>query len=226
MAKTGLMETVVSLRKKGFTYGEIIKKTGATKGSISNWCRDITLSKEQADKIRKAHTSNAVAALMRVADVRRQIRNRSIKKWKQAGTKDIKGFSERDKLFLGLGLYWGEGYKHGNEEFGITNSDPKMVSFAVHWLKACYGIDKEELTLRISVNEVHKNRVAEIEQYWQKVIGVDSRQFTKTSLIKSEVRKVYSNNSLHFGTIRVKVRRGTNLRRRIMGSIEKIREMY
>jgi hypothetical protein len=53
--------------------------------------------------------------------------------------------NSRDIYCIGLGLYWGEGYKTGNQEFGFTNSDPKMVCFYIYWLESTFGVKKSEL---------------------------------------------------------------------------------
>jgi len=205
MAKVELKEKVVNLRKKGLTYGEIVKQTGATKSSVSNWCRNIVLTIAQKEHIKNMHSSTAVASLLKVAEARRHERFLEIEKCTKIGIADIGKLSNRDLLLIGIGLYWGEGYKHGNDEFGITNSDPKMISFIIYWLKNCYGVSKEDLTLRISINQIHKNRITEVEQYWSKITGINLKQFTKTSSIVSTSKKVYSDKSVHFGTIRIKV---------------------
>jgi hypothetical protein len=128
--------------------------------------------------------------------------------------------SERDVLMVGLGLYWGEGYKKGNQEFGFTNSDPAMIKFYIRWLQTCFGISKSDLILRISINVMHRQRVKEVESYWIRETTIPFTQFTKTSIIKSVVKKVYKNHGEHFGTLRIKVRCGTKLRRVVLGAIQ------
>ena len=117
--------------------------------------------------------------------------------------------------------YIGEGYKSGNEECGLTNSDGIIRSF-ITWIRRTYGVRSSDLILRVSINGSHRDRIRDVEKYWSKVTGISLTQFTKTSLIKSRVRKIYSDPEKHFGTLRVKVRRGTALRRRIIGSLGEI----
>lgn len=131
--------------------------------------------------------------------------------------------SNRDRYIAGLALYWSEGYKHKGEETGFTNSDPKMIVFFIRWVADFYSIGKERLILRVSINKIHRRRIKDVERYWSKVTNVPLTQFTKTSLIKSSLKKKYANHSVHFGTLRVKVRRGTDLRRKILGSIKQIK---
>ncbi len=102
---------------------------------------------------------------------------------------------------------------------GFTNTDPLMIKFYIEWLYQIYGVKKTDLILRVSVNANHAHRVQKIVRYWSSITGVSSTQFTKTSLIKATSKKIYPNLEEHQGTLRVKVRRGTELRRRVLGSI-------
>ena len=112
----------------------------------------------------------------------------------------------------------------GMKEVGFTNSDPAMILFFIRWLSKCYGITQDRLILRVSINILHINRVKEVERYWSRLTGVPLSQFTKISLIKSISKKRYANESVHYGTLRVKVRRGTDLRRKILGSVERCKQ--
>lgn len=225
MALFKLKEKVTALRRQGLSYGEIIAQTGATKSSISNWCKDVYISEKQRNEIAKRHDSKAVKALMKVSRQRRKNRIEAIKTFSKLGDRDIGTLSKRDLQMVGLGLYWGEGYKNGNEEFGFTNSDPRMISFFLRWLKDCYDVEKHNLILRISINEIHRYRMADVEGFWIKHTKIPREQFSKMSLIKSVAKKLYTNNETYYGMLRIKVRKGLNLRRRILGSIEKLSKM-
>ena len=85
-----------------------------------------------------------------------------------------------------------------------------------------YDIKSSDLILRVSINESHADRVREVKDYWSALTNIPQDQFSKTSLIKTRSKKMYANRQNHFGTLRVKVRRSTALRRRIMGSLEEI----
>ncbi len=65
-------------------------------------------------------------------------------------------------------------------------------------------------------------RLPEIERYWQKLLGVNSSQFTKTVVLKSKNKKRYSNFEKHYGTIRVTVRKGYRIRYIVQGAIDKM----
>jgi hypothetical protein len=131
--------------------------------------------------------------------------------------------SQRDLFLLGLGLYWGEGYKGGNSELGFTNSDSDMVKIFLKWLRTIYEIHKSSLILRVSINDIHKDRIHIVTKYWANVTNVSISQFTKPSFTKTSLKKKYPNHEHYFGILRVKVRRGSRLKQRILGSLAAIK---
>lgn len=152
----------------------------------------------------------------------RENRQKAIKEDMRKGLSMVGDVSERDIMCIGLGLYWGEGYKRGSQEFGFTNSDDKMIRFYIKWLQVVFGIKKSDLILRVSINESHKARIKQVENFWSSVTNVPLSQFTKPSLIKSASKKLHSHKDVHYGTLRIKVRRGTTKRRIVLGVIQSL----
>lgn len=212
------------LRKAGRSINEIVNALGAKKSTVSYWCRDIALT--QAQIMRLAHKQDKRGAIgrLRAAEAKRALRLQNIAHAQRLGESDVGVLSQRDVYMLGLALYWGEGYKKGNEECGITNSDPAIVLLFIRWLKQVTGLDTSALILRVSLNQSHQNRIREVEEYWSQVTKIPREQFTRASIIKTKSKKEFQRPEQHFGTLRVKVRRGTALRRRILGSIKYIQQ--
>lgn len=223
MAKQILKEKALIMRKQGSSIKDISRKLSVSSSTVSVWCRDIALTERAITLIAKNGNERAVAGLMAYSEKKRALRKINEQQSAAAGAKKLGALSNRDIYCIGLGLYWGEGYKRGSQEFGFTNSDPAMVQFYLKWLEVTFSIKKADLILRVSVNESHKPRVDEIMKYWSKLVSIPETQFTKTSLIKSRVKKLYRNPHEHMGTLRIKVRKGTSLRREVLGAIRSIR---
>jgi hypothetical protein len=132
--------------------------------------------------------------------------------------------SKRDLFMLGIGLYWGEGYKRGNNEFGFTNSDPEMIKIYLKILRDVYNIQDEQLVLKININMMFIESQLDIERYWRSVTQINKEQFTKTTVIQSKLNKKY-NIEGYKGTIRIKVKRGEFLKTRILESIQQIQRV-
>jgi transcriptional regulator with XRE-family HTH domain len=219
MSKYQEKNMAVSLRQKGTSIADIAKKLMVSKSTVSYWCRDVVLSSKAREKIVLASHRKSTAGILRYTEGLRQKRIQQTEAAMEEGVRMVGRMSERDVLMVGLGLYWGEGYKKGSQEFGFTNSDPVMIKFYIRWLQTCFGISNKDLILRISINAMHRQRIKEVESYWVREVAIPFTQFTKTSIIKSTIKKVYKNNGEHFGTLRIKVRRGTRLRRVVLGAI-------
>jgi hypothetical protein len=219
MTKILLKERALTMRRGGTSINNIADSLSVSKSTVSGWCRDISLTKTQINNIARESKHAATRALLKSAEKQRERRKAAMTEALVLGRKDIGSVNKRDIFMVGLGLYWGEGYKKGSQELGFTNSDPSMIKFYIKWLEVCFGIKKTDLILRVSINSIHSYRVNQVESYWSSLLNIQKTQFTKTSLIRS-ISKKYKENQNHYGTLRVKVRRGTQLRRRILGAIE------
>lgn len=219
IAKQLEKEKALSLRLQGKGIGEIAKTLCVSKSTASLWCRDIALSPRQIGTLAKRSKHHAVEALLLSAEKQRTQREVETRMLTAAGKNEVGKLSSRDLFMVGLGLYWGEGYKQGNEELGFTNSNPAIIKFYIRWLSEIYGVKAEDLILRVSINISHERRAGLVQKYWSDLLNIPLSQFTKLSLIKTTSKKVYSNKNVHYGTLRVKVRKGTKMRRRILGAI-------
>ena len=226
MAFQQLREKARALRKQGKSIAEISTSLSSSKSTVSYWCRDISLSKPQQHILFQRQKERGGVGRLRAAEKKRAQRIEKTRDAMNHGARDVAQLSQRDVFILGLALYWGEGYKSGNEECGLTNSDPAIIRVFIAWIKRVYGVSAPDLILRVSLNETHRDRTDVVQKYWSQMTGISQSQFTKISLIKARVKKTYANTEEHFGTLRVKVRRGTALRRRIMGSIEALKKQF
>jgi len=210
------------LRRKGLSISEIARKLKMHKGgSISKWCRDITLTPEQIERLAKKQKSGSYKGRVIATERLRKQRLKEVKLLRRKGLKEIGKLSKRDLFVSGVAMYLSEGYTYsGGDAVGFTNSDPEMILFILRWFREICKIPDDRFSLQVKINKIHKNRVKEVENYWSKLTGIPLTQFTKTVLIKSKNKKVYPNPGTYYGTLRIVVRQGTKLRRKINGWIE------
>jgi len=220
MAKFKEKNQALALRKTGESIGEIADKIGVSKSIVSLWCRDIALTKQQIDSLHKKMMSGSYKGRMIYLEKARSRRKEESLRLLNEGMQEMGRVNERDLFVAGAALYWAEGTKaSSNEQTAFSNSSPQMILFILEWFKKICGVSKHRFTIQIRINKVHRNRVKKVEQYWSHVTGLPMKQFTKTILINTIAKKVYSNND-HYGTVRVSIRSGTQLRRKIIGWIE------
>jgi len=210
------------LRRKGYSISEIAKKLKMHKsGTIGKWCRDIPLTSEQIERLAKKQESGSYKGRMIAVEKLRKDRMKEVKLMRKEGLREIGNLNKRDLFISGVGMYWSEGETYpGSDRLSFTNSDPRMILFMLKWFKEICKVPDNKFSLQVKINKIHKSRAREVEKYWSKLTGIPLTQFNKTVLIKSKTKKVYPNLDTHYGTLRIVVRQGTQLRRKINGWIE------
>ena len=168
----------------------------------------------------KPLTKNQALALQRLAKQRRSSTQKKVEKLKREGAHEVGTLNQREFFLAGLALYWGEGYKYGSGEVGFTNNSPAAIRFFIKWVRNVYKIPYTDFVCRVTINKTHQKYKKTIESSWSKITGIPLESFTRAALISTKTKKKYPNQKTYLGTLRVKVRRGTDLHRRIMGSLE------
>lgn len=168
-----LKEKVLQLRQQGMSYSQIKAVVKVSKGTLSDWLKNISLPEE---RIRELRDFNAIR-IEKCRNTKALKRNNRLEMVYRKAEKDIgtlKNMSEREVFLFGLFLYWGEGSKTDRYCIEITNTDPSMIKFALLWFKTI-GVNKEDLKIRLKIyKDIDKEHVT---NYWIKVLGVDKTQF-------------------------------------------------
>jgi len=223
MYSSSKIQQATTLRSAGKSIDYIAKRLRVSKSTASIWVRNVSLTKEQKEKLQNVSKNAGKLAFKKTAQDRHQKHIQSLRFAQTEGKKRVGSLSKRDIHLVGLGLYWGEGYKKGSEELGFTNSDPAMIAFFLDWMKIFFLIKKENFILRVSINSTHKKREKTVLNFWSQKTGISLSQFTKTSFINTVQRKRYPNEKTHYGTLRVKVRKGAVIRAHILSAIDSLR---
>ena len=214
------------LRKKGYTISEIAKKLRISRSTISQWCRDISLTPEQIRKLVERQRLRGYEGRLKFSEKIRKRRIKEAMELRKEGLKEIGKLSKRDFFIAGVAIYWCEGYtSSSSEKVNFTNSDPKMLLFMLEWFKKICNVENKRFSVQITINQIHRPRIAQIEEYWSKLLGIPKPQFTKTVLIKTKPKKIYRNFENYYGTVKINVKQPTKLRRKIEGWIEGLSRM-
>lgn len=219
MAKSKLKLKAHSLRKQGKSIREIVSALGIPLSTVSYWCRDIRLTKRQQEKLTARQESRSYAGRLKAVERLKRERIENTRQLKNKGVKEIGKLSDKEIFLAGIGLYWGEGYR-SHEKIGFTSKDEKIVKFIIVWFKKFLNAKTSDFILRVSINNTRKNRVKKVERYWSLITGIPLNQFTKPSFIKTKQKKIYSKPEDYYGTLRITIRRSTNIHRKFMGWID------
>lgn len=219
--KTAARIKAEKLRQQGFGIKEIARKVGVSPSTASRWCSATPLTQPQQERLERKRRVAGLKALAPWVRKNRKLKQDDLRDQKVLGVRDLGKLARRDLFLLGLGLYWGEGYKRGSQECGFTNSDPVMIRIILAWFAECYGIPTERIIARLTINERYREQTERITKTWSRETAIPISQFGKPTYIRG-YDKSRLPDSTYRGTLRIKVRKGTSLRRRILASIAAI----
>jgi hypothetical protein len=217
--------TAQRMRKSGISFGDISKKLNVTKSTLSFWCKNIILSESAIRKIKTNGSIKSVRGLLVYSEFKRKERVARNIFHRKEGSMAVGVLTDRDILMIGLGLYWSEGYKYENGELGFTNSNPFMIRFYFKWLEL-WHVKKDSLIFRLTLNEFFRKEERRIKTFWVNFLNIKKEQFSKTTFIQTNLKKASTESMQKYkGILRVKVRKGTALRNKILGAIEHVANM-
>lgn len=210
-------EKALSLRRQGMTFSEILKEIPVSKGSLSYWLRDVSLT---ADQLRRVQYKNErikgkfieynLAKQKKAKENRASIFNNAVN--------EIGNLSKKELKLIGIALYWAEGYKaHACATVDFTNSDPAMVELMTRWLREICGVSEYRFRVRLQVHDASKKEKAIV--HWSKVTKIPVTQFTKPYMKTSPSSKNKTEKSLPYGICSIRVS-DTDLFNKIQGWIK------
>lgn len=219
--KTKEKDLAIRLRKRGYSYNEILRRVPVAKSTLSLWLRSVNLAKKQKQRL----TEKRKQARLRGVEAIRKRRKEITKKLLKEGIQEIGELRKRDLFILGIGLYWCEGskQKEGNisEPVIFSNSDSRMVKVFLEWLEVFCNIRREDCFFSIYIHEsINKKKIEKIEDRWRSILTISKEKNIKIRLKKNKIKRKRKNNANYLGVMRVTVRKSTNLNRKISGWIE------
>ncbi len=219
MAKSKEKLEARQLRRTGKSIKEIAQFLQVSVGGASLWCRDIILTSQQMENLRKRVTDPYYGKKADYLKRKAEEFSNKIAELKNQGIKEVGQLTNRDIFMIGIALYWGEGFKK-DHQVGLATSDVNIANFFIRWLKEIFNISNKELILRLTANNSYKNIVHIMENYWAKELNIPIEQFSKPFFQHSIWKKEYENKNEYHGVIRIKVRKSVDLLRKIYGFIE------
>lgn len=199
------------LRKNdGLSYKEIADKIGIAKSTAKLWCDDIVLKPEYRQRL----YTKQIEILSKGPKSSHERREKEVKVIIKNAENEIHLPLDNEAYkLLGAALYWAEGDK--TKHFAITNSDPSLIKFMVVWMHDILEIESQRLKAHLNIYPQQNEK--EIKNFWSDLTGIPLKNFGK-SFVKPANKK-YKKNTLYYGTIKVRVSRGTDTKYRVFGWI-------
>lgn len=203
------------LRKRGLSYKEILKRVRVSKDSISRWCRDVPLTKQQLRRLYLNWKTGQLKGSIIGAKKKQAEREKETVKLLKEGIKDIGGLSKRDFFIAGLMLYCGEGTK-GDGRVSFSNSDPALIEFMMKWFRIFCRPPEEKFRGHLYIHENLSEPKA--KRYWSHLTRIPLNHFYKTYIAKNNPKRLHKN--VHqYGVLKVHFA-NVKIHRKLMGWIK------
>jgi transcriptional regulator with XRE-family HTH domain len=221
MAKSKEKIKARKLRRKGESIKKIANLLSVSASTVSLWCRDVKLTNNQIENLRKRQTDPFYGKRLDYYLKKKKEFSLKLLNLKNEGISSIGKLTKREIFLIGIALYWGEGFKKDSLA-GLATLDINIAKFFVFWLKNSFKIEVKDLLLRVTANISYKSEIRELEKYWSNNLKIPVAQFSKPFFQNTKWKKVYENKDNYHGVLRIRVRRSINLLRKIFGYIEGI----
>ena len=224
MSKYAQKAKARQMRRNGISIITIAQKLEVSKSSVSKWCNDILLTNRQAEKLRLNKGISLTTGQRMGAETNKNKRLNAIKEANILGHRIIKKISKRELLLVATALYWSEGSKSDHTSgFVFVNSDPEMVLVMKLFLIDIINIRPCDIVCSIQINRVHERRIQTVLSFWEKLLNLPKDQFRKPYYIDTRAKKLYDNHEDYYGVCRLVVKKGMNLKYRILGLIKAVK---
>lgn len=217
----------IQLRKKGYSYSEILQEVNVAKSTLSEWLKSIKLTKTYKQRLIQKRKKAQLLGIRTIKEKRRRITQKLINQ----GIQEIGSIKQKELLVIGSALYWAEGSKQKENNVSqrviFANSDPAMVKVFLAYLKNICKITQKRIGLEVYLHEsVSKTEMIKIKNWWRTSLRLPKNKRIKLRL-KRGYRKTRSKKVRNYlGTLRITVAKSTNLNRKISGRIKGIVQNY
>ena len=220
-------QKAISLRRRGYSYREILRHIHVAKSSLSLWLKDVDIAEKHHQRLAEKRRQ----AQLKGAQKRHDQRITLTKKIYADARKDIYELSRRELLLMGVMLYWAEGSKEKEARPGsgvqFTNSDGDMERLFIKWLIEICGVQREDVTCDIYLHQTSKHRTPLVIDYWSQITGFSQDKFTHIYFKKNKIKTSRKNiGDAYYGVVKVRVRASSRLCRKIAGWVHGINQYY
>lgn len=166
-----MREEARRLRREGWSLGEISKKLGPPKNTLTLWVRGIELTPAQQARI-KEHELEVLTENQRLGgEYNRQARLSRIelqRKKAEAFLNSLDDIQRTNHIAAAI-LYLGEGAK-SEGAFSLGNSNPQVVRYWMYLLRSSFDIDESKFSLQIMSR--YDQDPTELAHFWSEVTSV------------------------------------------------------
>lgn len=222
--KAILRQKAIELRVKNrLSYGEIRKRIGVPKSTLSYWLQEYPLDESEILELRRGAWLRGETSRERFRNTMRQKREQLENEAYCRQRKNIANIKKESFFVAGLMLYLGEGDKRNRARVGLANTDSAVIQFFVKWLKDFLGIDRRKMRAEL---HLYENMDIDAEKlFWEKITGFPKKQFYKTQIRKIRKGSFNYQELQRHGTCSI-IFHSVEKKREIMMAIKALLDVY
>ena len=135
---------------------------------------------------------------------------------------EIGRLNGRERLLIGVALYWAEGSKEKEDRPGsgvrFANSDPVMCAYFVRWLRDSARVPIASIAYDVYIHDEALHRRDEICAYWRNVDELSFVPFGRVYVKKGNKKTLRKYRGIaYYGLVRIRVRASSRLTRQLAG---------
>lgn len=217
MAKSKERQKAIQLRLKGASYSQIKSELGISKSTLSYWLRGFPLPEKRIRELRDW----SQIRIEKYRETRRKKREALLRTVYEREEQELIPLSQRDLFIGGLFLYWGEGAKTKPAEISLSNTNPAIIKFFVHWLKKTLGVKPGKVKVKL---HLYKNmNISKEVNYWSSLLGIPTTQFKNPYIKNTTSDKITYTNTFRHGTCNIIVG-DADLGRKVLMGLEVLKD--
>ena len=183
-------ERAKTLRKQGYSFGQLTKELGIAKSTLHQWVRGLKRPKKftRRDRIRWIKEIQPLGAIGQRK--KREKKIALIAEEAQNELSNMEVTTDIQKTVLAA-LYWAEGTK-GRGMLKFTNTDPRLMCLFITLLRQSYKLDERKFRVSLQLHWYHKEK--KVKKFWSNLLNISESQFRKTYWKKRSKEKVFRKN--------------------------------
>lgn len=206
-------EQAITFRKRGFTYSEIAKICGVSRGTISNWLakEDFSIKVAETNKLQAAKDNQARIKLVNKArNAERTIKYHEAERHAET---EYRHYRTAPLFTAGLMVYLSSGDMTDPRVIRLSTSKIELQRVFIRFATEYLGVDKKGINYWLLLYPAHDE--IKCMKHWCKKTHISVSQFTKNQVVPGKSNK----QTLQFGVLNTIIG-STLLKKKLLKFIE------
>jgi len=179
LRKPKLHKKAVALRRKGLSYNEILRYVSVGQSTISRWCCNILLTKNQKERLWRKRVRNPFILNLEKKALHRK---KEANKWAKNQLEKI-SFDQKPLIITGIMLYWAEGTKFTSKfTIEFTNTDPRIIKMMMEFFRKVLKIKEDKFVITVRVRRGANVNMA--KKYWSRITKLSKKNFRRPEILE------------------------------------------